>query len=444
MTNRRPTIQAIADMGMIALFVLGIGLPAAGLVRPSQSDEQSAEQRLAAAWPVTDVGTIYQRSWRRGVDAFVDDRFGLRQMFVAFNNYLAVTLLHSSPKLAPAAIPPNQVAQTTTPQGIATDPSPPAPQPPTDRPPTEQLQPAPNTESLRKSTVAAWKEADVVVGQDGWLFLDQEGAIDDYRCYDPFEPGELDRIAANIEELRAHLEQQGIAFYLLIAPDKTSIYPEYLPKSVSRVGQVCRIDQAVATIKKRTRVTMIDTRHRLLERKAEVRVFQKTDTHWNDVGAFVAYHELLSAIHQRFPSVQPYDRSEFEQRTKTVPGLDLARLLSLQQTMKEQDITLTPLQPRQAVQSTYTFADPNPGRYKDPAAWEVPGSTAPRLLLLRDSFARAPLPFIIEHFSRTASVWSYAALPDILQAEQPDIVVMEVVQRKLEEALMATDLIGQE
>lgn len=75
----------------------------------------------------------------------------------------------------------------------------------------------------------------------------------------------------------------------------------------------------------------------------------------------------------------------------------------------------------------------------NPSAWEQNNPTLPSVPFLRDSFSNALLQYVPENFSRTDAVWTYVAKSDILAAEHPDIVILEIIQRKLRE-LADTDL----
>lgn len=438
-----PHRSRIADLLLIGAFIVGLGWPAVGLLRHQDADSQ--EQRLLAPFPTTSSATIYRRAWRRAVDTFVDDRFGGRSALVALNSQIAVRLFRSSPKLKPVIATAPSIDKADVQLGTTPDRQPtfqPEENANTGTTKQPELKPAPPKPSVNTPLAPAWPEGDVVIGKDGWMYFDQEGAIDDYRCRDPFTTGELDTVVRNVTALRDHLQKRGIALYIIIAPEKPSIYPEYLPDTIKRLGTVCRNDQAIAAIRDRTTVPIVDPRGAIIEGKRDGPVFAKTDSHWNDPGAFTAYRQLLAVIQRRFPDIEPLDWSDFDRRTVTMPGLDLAALLSLQKKMKEETIRLVRRTPNLAVKSTVTFADPNPNTHMNPSAWVVPDSTQPRLLVLRDSFSNALLPYLAETFSRTAAVWTYAASPDILEAEKPDIVVLEVVQRKLEEAFLKTKLTG--
>jgi hypothetical protein len=59
----------------------------------------------------------------------------------------------------------------------------------------------------------------------------------------------------------AALAKRGIAFYILVAPDKNTIYPEKLPDYPR--GTVTRIDQLAARVRS-SDLALIDPREQLL------------------------------------------------------------------------------------------------------------------------------------------------------------------------------------
>jgi hypothetical protein len=60
-----------------------------------------------------------------------------------------------------------------------------------------------------------------------------------------------------------------------------------------------------------------------------------------------------------------------------------------------------------------------------------PNRALPRLVMFRDSFASALIPFLSEHFSRAVYLWQYNFDPAVVESEHPDVVIEEWVGRKL-------------
>ena len=62
---------------------------------------------------------------------------------------------------------------------------------------------------------------------------------------------------------------------------------------------------------------------------------------------------------------------------------------------------------------------------------EIAGSSLPRAVVFRDSFASRLVPFLSEHFSRAVYLWQNDFDPEIVLRERPDVVIQEIAGRHL-------------
>jgi len=129
----------------------------------------------------------------------------------------------------------------------------------------------------------------VFVGEDGWLFTDEEFA------FYPQGAAETARKLARIERVQARLEAQGIELVVALLPAKARVYPEKLGRyelpSYAR-GRYERLLQALHA----RGVRAPDLLSPLLEAKGQRAVFLRTDTHWTPFGAEVVARELADAL----------------------------------------------------------------------------------------------------------------------------------------------------
>jgi hypothetical protein len=51
--------------------------------------------------------------------------------------------------------------------------------------------------------------------------------------------------------------------------------------------------------------------------------------------------------------------------------------------------------------------------------------------MFRDSYSNYLIPFLNLHFKKATYVWSYDFLPQLIESDQPDIVILEVQQRAM-------------
>ncbi|MDT8910993.1 alginate O-acetyltransferase AlgX-related protein [Amycolatopsis sp. PS_44_ISF1] len=162
----------------------------------------------------------------------------------------------------------------------------PIPAPPLQQPGAPNAGPEP---SLPGSNQAGYRK--VVQGLDGWLYYgyDAEG-----KCT-PTQ--DLDTTLKKINELREAVEASGRKFEFVVAPDKSTMVPQFLPGSYP--GKEC--SQAAAPndwYKMTTTGHSLDLRPALAASAARVGhpIYAPNDTHWRDEGGLVLTRALAEAV----------------------------------------------------------------------------------------------------------------------------------------------------
>ena len=278
----------------------------------------------------------------------------------------------------------------------------------------------------------------VVAGKDSWLFYGEDFSIDDYANARPFSEFDEANWRESIVRARDWLAESGIAYVFTIAPDKHVIYADEFPESINRVGPMSRMDQLYAAISD-TRV-VVDLRPALSHARVSERLYHRTDTHWNDRGAFAAYQQIVEALRSQAPAVPPaWPRSDFDEVPSLTDGKDLAGMIGLTHVLREDDLTLVPRRRRLA-----RIVEPigrDPRAPADRVVTEIPGSSLPRAVIFRDSFAGALIPFLSEHFRRAVYVWQNDFDSNLIRAEHPDVVIQEIVGRHLYSFVPSPELV---
>jgi hypothetical protein len=262
---------------------------------------------------------------------------------------------------------------------------------------------------------------DVVVGDQGWLFLTDENNLSYYQCNQPFTQEELSILVKRVESMREISLQKGAEFQLLISPNKESIYPEYLPAGIRVSGKACRMDQAIQALRS-AGLDVIDLREPLLEAKPASQLFFRTDTHWNDAGAFLVYQVVISELKKYFPSMVIWNESDFNQEVQPITG-DLSRLVLLERPFTEESVVFRPIRSREA----------QIRQGEDPLTIisETGNTDLPNAVVFRDSFFMGLLPFFAENFNRGVYRWSFDFDENLIDTEKPDLVIYELAERYL-------------
>jgi hypothetical protein len=254
------------------------------------------------------------------------------------------------------------------------------------------------------------------------MYYTGEGNLDYYQRVKPLKVGQLESTITNLVEIQRHLEEQGITFLFVIAPNKETIYPEFLPDEINTTDNPTWADQIITGLEGKN-VSVLDLRQPLIAEKSIHPVYFKTDTHWNPVGAHLAYQQILKALQPDFPNLLPHPITDFDQVTETSSG-DLAGLIHLRGEITE---PFTALHAR--------FDKPSLG-LKNPPSGQIitvmPDRNLPTAMIFRDSFFNGLQPFTSEHFYRVVYVSDFSVNFDLIAEEKPQIVILEVAERYLD------------
>jgi hypothetical protein len=370
----REILKRRADLALIAAFFAFLWLPTADTCLRLDHTPPPEENRAAASFPEFRKNLGAMRGFFGGVEAYFNDHFGFRNLLVFWDCQWKFRAFSLS------------------------------------------------------------KTEGVIVGKERWLFYARGLVVEDTLGRKPFSVRELEAWREVLTERRDWLARRGIRYLFVIPPDKHTIYPEHLPAWLAGNSRPPhRLDQFVAYMKVHGDLPILDLRPALLEAKRTAPVYLQTDTHWNVMGAFVAYQGMVRMLEMGGLPVQPIPLSSFSQSTGAGTPGDLAQMLGLQNIIAESNaVVLTPRFPWAFPQRR---AEPGmkAKRWRpdtEPVVWENPrGSGA--LLLFRDSFAALLMPFLAQHFHRVVSVWQYNWDREFIELEKPDVVIDEMLERSL-------------
>jgi len=287
----------------------------------------------------------------------------------------------------------------------------------------------------------------VAIGLDDWLYYMYDNSDADIKRESHYSQEELDNICAAQQRTKEHLESKGIAYFLMVCPDKHTVYPEFLPEGLSGYEGESRFDGMARAINENTGVTLVDTRQAVIDAKGEGRLFFKTDTHWNAYGAYIGYSELMDAVAVDFPNVRKVSMDEVEvDVTDPWTGGDMSGFIGQSETMTDVLYNFRVTDAGAELMNTpypQTSTDPERPvlRYTNPSHPELPSAVIFRdSFVARDSGCTLMLPLLAESFSRVSVVWSTAVLNHIVEYEEPDMVIMEYVERYSGSAAQGIDL----
>jgi len=287
-----------------------------------------------------------------------------------------------------------------------------------------------------------------VPGQPQWLFLAMSGILEDRMGLASMSQPQLERWRRIVERRSSWLAARGIAYFYVVVPEKSTIYPELLPDYIRRRSiSNTTLDQIVHYLRDtRSPIHLVDLREALAAQKSAGDLYFPGDAHWNGRGFFVGYQTMLKAIR---PGSEPLRLGPyFEMRT--VPGrsfYDLDSMLGLPAPAGSSDL----LAHRGAAKSVPAIAN-LPGDLDAPPssslayALATPDAASKRLLVFHDSFfdvgpmAQVDQPLAAD-FSRSYFVFidpDDDTIRSFVDIEHPDVVVEEHAERVLGDVQVET------
>ena len=235
------------------------------------------------------------------------------------------------------------------------------------------------------------------------------------------------KFPVSMVERQRWLADRSIRYLLVFAPDKHSIYGQHLPASIRKVGDRSRLDQLVGLLKESTDIDVIDLRSSLRRASRKHRTYHRTDSHWNDFGAFIGYEAMMRRIARWFPSVNARSINEFTLSHRETDGCDLAMMLGLQDLLREDRIDLKPKFERAA-----RIRNLDSDAQAQIKISQTDLLDAPKMVVFHDSFMGNLMPYLCEHFARIFFQCTFGFDCGAIQQEQPAIVVQEIVERVLQ------------
>ncbi len=267
---------------------------------------------------------------------------------------------------------------------------------------------------LRSGILGVSTEDGVIDGKDGWLFY--KDSLDDYLGTDPLSGRAIYNIARTLRLIQDYVEDSGRNFLFTVAPNKNSLYGEFMPYYYSvKVSEEHNIDRLRSELAAQE-VNYMDL-YPLFEAEDEI-LYHKRDSHWNNKGAAMAADALLEALEKEH---RPLSEMEFEVR-KDFEG-DLEKMLTPKRIVPEEEFYCTE-------DFTYEYTGEVESNF-DPDIQTVCEGKSGSLLMYRDSFGNALLPFLAEEYENARFTRGVPYYLDDMMFCSADDVIIERAERFL-------------
>jgi hypothetical protein len=362
----------------VGFFATPIALRAVGVkARAFENRSFAFAPSLSAGWNVFD-----------DTSRFLIDRMPLRYQAVRANTWIDLHVFHTTPHYGENGL-----------SGVQND----LALPFTGNPHQDKVGLATATTKGASPVQQTPTASQVAVGREGWLFL--QGVFD--RACAPFV--RFPAAATRWEELLRVIRASGRRVELIVAPDKSTIYPEHVSPSTPNLA--CSVPGTAALWEQiespsATRAGIVGLRRPLLAAKRSTSdlLYYRTDSHWNSIGA-------LSLVRAALPPLGRTVRMLPSEVIDTGPVRFGGDLLSL---LGESGSEIAPTRSIRRIPGTPVLDTPT--------------------AFIGDSYGDTPIVFLRDYIKQIDVLnWNDSSAEQIAQeiATSPD-VILETVEREFD------------
>lgn len=264
---------------------------------------------------------------------------------------------------------------------------------------------------LKSALTKTSADNDVIVGKDGWLYYGE--TINDFLRIDSLSETEINNIANNLRIIGDYCDSKDADFIFFAAPNKNTIYPENMPYNYVPSDNESNLERLTAKLSGEN--FYFDMKSALLGLESPTSLYHKTDTHWNNFGAYAAHTMLMNKLNKGSCSTGNGWYIEYDRLG------DLAAMLYPAEEAKDMQL-----------HNDYEFKYEYTSRFRgldDISITTSNPDSQGNLLMYRDSYGEAILPYMAEMFA--TAEFSRAVPYNLQKVSEGDSVIIELVERNL-------------
>lgn len=263
----------------------------------------------------------------------------------------------------------------------------------------------------------------VLFGKEGWLYLrrDTNNILGQQTGEVKLDPEQRQRWQEVLRERMAERDRVGTTWACVVAPDKESVYPEYLPDEI--VPAARRPVHEFLDLAGEVGAPVSYALDRLLASKGESELYARTDTHWNYRGAYLAYRQFCDEVERQGVDLEAMGEDDLEWFEAEVEG-------DLGSKVLPEPLTGPTIRVRFRRSSGRLVFDNEVTNHGRVICFERP-EPGPKCVLFGESFAYFLLPFLKETFQRLVYVHTSMFVGGVLERERPDVVLSLPLERFL-------------
>ncbi len=292
--------------------------------------------------------------------------------------------------------------------------------------------------SLVKSGIFKSDTANVITGKDGWIFA--EASVPDYINSNGLPDEKISSIAVSLSLLEENVTEKGGKFLFVPVPDKASVYSDFMPSRYRKAdtNNLKKLQKKLAD----DEVSYINML-KVMSDKMSFTVYHQRDTHWNNYGALIGFNAIMDEIGKNHRTYNDADyipekkwRGDLDKMLYPFGGFrDYQYNLSIQFDPFEFVVPAGVTDNQAQLEIFMSDREENDRRIMTSKNGSFGSGN---LYMVRDSFGRALLPFLIDNYDTALFVRS--DYPDMSSVTEGTDMIYETAERNIGELFRTAPL----
>jgi alginate O-acetyltransferase complex protein AlgJ len=359
-------VKKLQNKFIIVLFIAVLALPALDMIFHFSPVKELFEKRLPVEKPTFPRSLSELKEYPRNFEKFFNDDYGMRKSFITLYGKMMDKIFDESP------------------------------------------------------------DARAVVGKDGWFFFDNCNSLLDATGKAQLDDVLVAKGVENFIKNWRQLREKNVDYLVVIAADKSSVYPEFLPDYI-KPSDLHRIDKFISALKQKAPdFPLLDLRPILLEaKKRDSIIYHETDTHWNRRGAHYGYVSMMKKL-----GAKPHLRSEFVNKEDDTVRGDISDIMGVDTKNLNRDLAPKFKTYSQEIEGSKV----EKAEFHRFRAFENLHKNLPRAFVYHDSFYGELFDLANEHFSFVASANESPCdiNYDRIRSYKPNVIIHEFWEGRIE------------
>ncbi len=277
--------------------------------------------------------------------------------------------------------------------------------------------------SIIKAELGVSAQDKIIVGKNDWLFFAE--TLDDYTVKNSLSDYDIQRLAKTLRLINEYVESKGGNFAFAVAPNKNSVYPEYMPYYYIKSETPTNLERLNETLKNDG--FNVDLLSALKNAKGDELLYHKRDSHWNNLGAAVGFNAIADVLGK---SVTDY--SALSYKIENTWRGDLDDMIFPTLSIKDNQIVF---------QKEYNILYNATFKNVDDLIFQAGNKKSDgKLYIYRDSFGRALVPMLAEEYKLVE--FSRVTPYRLYEIEYGSDVIIEIAERNIKNLLNKAPLMS--